>query len=284
MPVGEAGERFAETAQQLAAIGRAGAERVHAFVVPARQHVLRAVGHGEDMDANVVLLADAIQAADALFKQIRVERQIPQDQPVRELEVAAFRTDFRTQQQACAIGLGEVRRVAIALHDAEALMEARHANAAARTQGFFQGEHLGLAAADQQEFVLRVFVEQVDQCIQTRVIGVVDLEGRRWLLDVRVEFGEQGLSAVFAERFGIEQVPYRQALGKTADARAAIAEHGPTGAVAIDQRREDLAHVLRLGRVGQAVEQGFVAGKGLLQDGALRVVQCLVLEQPVGDL
>ncbi len=97
------------------------------FVVPAGQHMLRAVGDGQDMDVDVVLLADPVESADALFEQVRIQRQIPQDQAVRELEVASLRADLRAQQQARAIGLGEIRGVAVALHDAEAFVEARHA-------------------------------------------------------------------------------------------------------------------------------------------------------------
>ena len=63
-------------------------------------------------------LTDAIESTDALLEQVRIERQIPQDQPMRKLEIAAFRSDLRAQQHARAIGFGEPRRVAIALQDA----------------------------------------------------------------------------------------------------------------------------------------------------------------------
>src|SRR5690606_25149422 len=62
---GQFGQRRAVAAQQFAAVGGAVAERIHALVVPARQHVLGAVGHGDDVDGDVVLLADAVEPADA---------------------------------------------------------------------------------------------------------------------------------------------------------------------------------------------------------------------------
>src|SRR6185437_14278506 len=47
------------------------------------------------MDADVAALADAVEAADALLEQVGIERQVPQDDVVGELEIAAFRADFR---------------------------------------------------------------------------------------------------------------------------------------------------------------------------------------------
>ena len=90
------------------------------------------------MNADVVLLTDAVEAADALFEQIGIEWQIPQHQSMRKLEVTSFGTDLRADQQTRAVGLGEVRRIAVALHDAQAFMEARDAGAGARAQRFFQ--------------------------------------------------------------------------------------------------------------------------------------------------
>ncbi|KZV15209.1 hypothetical protein F511_29958 [Dorcoceras hygrometricum] len=281
--VGELRQGVAVAAQQLAAVGRAVAERIHALVVPARQHVLRAVGHGQDVDADVVGLADAVEAADALLQQVGIQRQVPQHQPVRELEVAALRTDLRTQQQARAVGLGEVCRVAVALHDAQALVEARDAGAAARAQRFLQRQHLGLAAADQQELVLRMRVEQGYQRVEARIVRVVVFQHRRRLLDVGVELGMQGLAGGFVEAGGLQHLPLRNTLGKTADAGAAIAEHRAAGAVAVDQRGEDLARMLGFGGVGEPRFQRGVAGEGAAQRGELDLVQRLTVQQLVGD-
>ena len=64
-------------------------------MIPAQQSVLGGTAEHAGVDHDVVTLADAIEAADALFEQIRIERKIPQDQMVRELEIATFRADLR---------------------------------------------------------------------------------------------------------------------------------------------------------------------------------------------
>ena len=52
-----------------------------------------------NVQADVILLPDAVKAADALLDQVTVKRQIEQNQVAGKLEVAAFAADFRTQQQ-----------------------------------------------------------------------------------------------------------------------------------------------------------------------------------------
>jgi len=66
MFVGQFGQRLAIAAQQLPAIGGTGTECIDALVVPACQHVLRAVGNGQDVNADVVLLTDTVEAADVV--------------------------------------------------------------------------------------------------------------------------------------------------------------------------------------------------------------------------
>jgi hypothetical protein len=90
----QAGQWLAVTSQQLAAIGRTLAEGIDALVIPARQDVLRTVGHRQNMDVDVVLLTDPVEPADPLFQQIRIQWQIPQDQPMGKLEVAPLGADF----------------------------------------------------------------------------------------------------------------------------------------------------------------------------------------------
>ena len=77
-------------------------------------------------------LADAIEAPDTLFEQVRIQRQIPQDHIVRKLEIAAFRADLRAQQQTRAAGLGKMRSIAVALYHGQGFMEPRQLHAAAR--------------------------------------------------------------------------------------------------------------------------------------------------------
>jgi hypothetical protein len=200
-----------------------------------------------------------------------------------ELEIAAFRTDFRTQQQARAVGLCEIRRVAIALDNAQAFVETGHADAALGAQRLFERQHFRLAAADQQKLVLRVFFQQRDQRFDARIGSVIDLDQYRRLLDVRMELGQQRLARAFFHRVCVEHVPLRHAVGKAADAGAAIAEHRAAGAVAIDQRGEQFARMGRFGGVVQITGQRVIAIEGAGQRVALRGVQRVAVEQLVGD-
>ena len=61
----------AEAAQQFAAIRHHLREGIEAFVMPAQQGLLRAVGDGREMQLHVAALADAVEAADALFQHVR---------------------------------------------------------------------------------------------------------------------------------------------------------------------------------------------------------------------
>ncbi len=192
------------------------------------------------VDRDVVFLADAVEPADALLEQIRIQRQVPQDQAMGELEVATFRADLRAQQQARAVRLGEERGVAVALHDAQAFVETRDADAATRAQRFLDGQYLGLAAADQQELVLRMLLQQVDQRGQARIVGVIRFERSGRLQAVGAEFGEQGLATFLVERVGVDQDQLGHAARETADAGATVAEHHPSGTVAVDQRAEQM--------------------------------------------
>jgi len=236
------------------------------------------------MQLDVVALADAVEAADALFEQVRIQRHVPEDQMMRELEVAAFRADLRTDQQACAFRIGEIRGVAVAVDDRQPFVEAREIDAAARAHGFFEREHLGLAAADQQELVARMLFEQLDQPGQARVGRVVVVVQRRRLLDVGQEFGQQALALVFAQRGAVEQLQPRHALRKAADHGAAVAEHHAAGAVAVDQRIEQRAGGGRLAL--QAIQQRearVVAGQTRGELAALGRVQRRTVAELGGD-
>ncbi len=84
-------------------------------------------------------LADTIETADTLFQQIRVERQIEHDQVAGELEVTAFRTDFRAQHHlSAAVLFGKPRRGAVAFNDGHAFVEHGGTDTFAFTQDLFQ--------------------------------------------------------------------------------------------------------------------------------------------------
>ena len=46
------------------------------------------------MDVNISALTNPVQTTDALFQQIRMERQVKANQVLRKLKIAAFTTNF----------------------------------------------------------------------------------------------------------------------------------------------------------------------------------------------
>ena len=59
-------------------------------VIPVEHHRLRRVLKVGDMNLDGMLLADTVQAADTLFQQVRVERQVEQHQVMGKLEIATL--------------------------------------------------------------------------------------------------------------------------------------------------------------------------------------------------
>ena len=83
------------------------------------QHLLRASGKVRHVDLDNVLLADAVEASDALFEKLGVERQVEQDKVVRELKVPPLAPDLGAKKRLCAVVvvISEPCRVAIALQE-----------------------------------------------------------------------------------------------------------------------------------------------------------------------
>jgi hypothetical protein len=76
-----------------------------------------------DMDMDGRCLADAVEAADALFQQLGIVGQVEQDEVVGELKIPTFAADFRANEQAGAVLLCEVGGVAVALEESKTLVE-----------------------------------------------------------------------------------------------------------------------------------------------------------------
>src|ERR1035441_815610 len=145
----------AKLEQQFVAAFEVAFKGIQAFVIPARQDLLWAVREKRDMDLDVFGLSDAIQPSNALLEQLRIEWQVKQDKVMRELEVASFAADLRTDQQPRSVGLGEPRSVAVPLHQRESFMENSGVDGQVTSQRRI--ERLGLfnAVADQQ-YLLRI--------------------------------------------------------------------------------------------------------------------------------
>ena len=75
-----------------------GFEGIEPAVIPLDDAFLGAAGDVGDVDADGLGLADAVEAADALFEEAGVEREVEEDEVVGELEVAALAADFRADE------------------------------------------------------------------------------------------------------------------------------------------------------------------------------------------
>ena len=82
-----------------------------------------------DMDADRIGLTYPVETPDALFQQVRIQREIKQHQMMGELKVTAFTANFRTNQNLSAILV--IRKPGgcpVTCNDAESLMEDRGTN------------------------------------------------------------------------------------------------------------------------------------------------------------
>src|SRR4030095_8460903 len=98
-------------------------EGIQTFVIPASEHFLKTVDHERNMDMNFRFLSDAIQTPDALFQNFRINRQIEENEMMRELEVTALASDFGTEKNPGSSLFREPCGVAVALHESQPFVE-----------------------------------------------------------------------------------------------------------------------------------------------------------------
>ena len=222
--------------------GRTGIEEgVQGGVVPLEQALLGAAFQIGHMQFDGVALADAVEAADALFEQVRVGWQVEQHQMMGELEVAAFGADFRADQHLGAEFLvGEVGRGTVALEDAHAFVEHRGRGAGAHAQGLFQVEGGFGVGADHQHLGLAEHLQGIDQPLDARiefppawaVLAILApglVAGFRVQVGVFTERQFQVLHRV-GQRIGV-QLTGREAL----HGGAGVAQQHAAGAVTVEQ-------------------------------------------------
>ena len=241
--------------EEFAAAHEGCAESVQAIVVPAEHDFLSGALHVRHVHDDIFGLADAVQAPDTLFHKRRVEREVEQHQMVRELEIAAFGTDFRGDEQVCAVLLAEIRGGLVSGHDGHVLMEhgERALTQVIREDGF-QSEYNLDRFANEENLVVAVFLQKFlephDAFIEFPAIGIARAQ-ESVLLDVRrriqVVFG-CGLHhfAVSRIRFKANLVEF--ALRESAHALTRIAEHDGTRTHAVHDTANPLAcgHGLRV--------------------------------------
>ena len=96
---------------------------VERLVIPVGEHMGARAFLERNMNMDGRGLADAVEAADALFQQLGIIGQVEQDEVVSELKIPAFAADFGANEQAGTVLLGEVGGVAVALEEGKTLVE-----------------------------------------------------------------------------------------------------------------------------------------------------------------
>ena len=246
-------QRFRIFEEEFAAAHQRSTERIQAFVVPAEHHFLTGAFHVRHVDDDILVLPNAVQAANTLFNKSRIERQIEQHQVMRELEVAAFGANFRSDEQVSAIGLAKVCSGLVTRHDAHVFVE-HHERALAQEfeeQSFKSLHHLDRFANQQNLFVL-VFLEETLEPYKAFVQMPSVRESctkETVLLNVRRSF-EVAVGSHF-HHFAVSRIRFERnliehALREAANALTRIAEHHGTRAHAIDNAAHPFARRHRL--------------------------------------
>ena len=241
-------QRFRVLEEEFTTAHERSAKRIQAFVVPAEHHFLTRALHVRHVDDDVLVLTNAVQAANTLFHESGIKRQVKQDQVMRELEVTAFRTNFRSDEQVSAIGLAEVCRSLVTCHDAHVFVE-HHKRTFAQEfeeQSFKRLHDLDRFANQQNLFVL-VFLEEPLEPHKTFIhrpcVGEPRAEeaiflnvGRCFQVAVGSDIHHFTVSRIRFERNFIEHT-----LRESAHALTRIAEHHGTRTHAIDNAAHPFA-------------------------------------------
>ena len=147
------------------------------MIPPGHDLEMRAWNH-RDVDMNLLALADAIEPAEPLFEESRIEREIEQHEVMRELEVPPLAPDLGAHQQSCAVRIGEGRGIAVALHKRQPFVKRRHGNRRAMLQSRFDGHRLAPRAADEQHLLTAKGLQERHNPVDAWIVR----EGRRTLV------------------------------------------------------------------------------------------------------
>ena len=246
-------QRFRVLKEQFATAHERGAKRIQTFVVPAEHDFLTRTLHVRHVDNDILVLTNAVQAANTLFDKCCIEREVEQDQVMRELEVTAFGTNFRGNEQVGAIGLTEVCSRLVARHDAHVFVEhhKRTSTQKFNEQSFKRLHHLDGFANQQNLFVL-VFLEEslepfkafihMPSIREPRAEEAVLLNVRRCFeVAVSSHFYHFAISRIWFQRNLIEH-----SFRESAHALTRIAEHHRTRTHTIDNAAHPFARRHRL--------------------------------------
>ena len=206
-------------------------EGVEAFVVPAEEDFFGGAEGVGQVEVDGAALADAVEAADALFEEIGVGGEVVEDEVAGELEIAAFAADFGAEEKSGTGCFGKPSGLAVALEEGEAFVEEGGGDLDFEAEGFFEGFDLGFGLADEEEFFGSGGAEEVGEPADAGGRGGVG-EGR-----------------------GMEV-----ALGEAAEGGAEVAEHDATDAAAV----EEFGALGGMGGIGRGVEGVELLGEGVV--------------------
>ena len=145
---------FAKLLEQLIGSLQIALERVEPLVIPAGQGLLWAAYKIGRVHVDGLRLPNAVQPADALLKQFRIERQIKEHEVMGKLKIATFAADLRANEQASAVWFGKPRGVAVALHKREILVKHRRLHWDLPAHGLLDRQCFFAAATNEQYLFL----------------------------------------------------------------------------------------------------------------------------------
>ena len=127
------------------------------------------------MDLDVLLLANAVQAPNALFEQFRIQREVEQDEMMRKLEITSFAANLRTDSQPRAVRFSEPGSVTIPLYQGESFVKNTRFNGQMTAKGFIKGFGFFDGATDYQHLLWIQFLQQRGQPKNARVADQIGI-------------------------------------------------------------------------------------------------------------
>ena len=220
----------------VAAVER-GLEGVEAAVIPLDDALLGAASDVGDINADRLGLSDTVEAADALFEEARVQREIEQDEVVGKLEIATLAANLGADEELRTVGLGEPRGLAVALHQRQAFVKEADLETDFLLQGGLEGDDLALGFADEEDLGRTLREQKGDEPVETRVLaeGVAERAVLAGFFGLEFAGNAREVREILA---GVERGGTEFTFRKAGHRRAGIAKHDAAGAVLVEERLE----------------------------------------------
>ncbi len=183
-----------------------GGKSIQPFMIPAGDDLLAAPLEIGDENLNGLLLADAVEAADALLEQLGIGRQVEEEELVAELEITPLAADLRTDQHPRSLCLSKPGGIAVALQQGEVLMKQGDADIDQALQSRGDGSGLFGTVTDQQHLAAAMLAQVLCEPGQPRIVvirpGWTRPDMRPFaMLRCGGRGGRRGIRHLFSERF-----------------------------------------------------------------------------------